>query len=142
MIFDIIIYSLFYDIWFYFSHILLHKNKYLKFIHKDHHRTNYKVIIYSDTYIAHDYESPFQCIGIFIPLFFIKFYILNFICSILYLNIRGMIRHDHRLVWLLGNHHLLHHKYPQYNYGEYWLDYIFNTNYPNKKECINGLICI
>ena len=65
----------------------------------------------------------------------------NFVYSIIILNIRGMLRHDYRFIWLVGNHHLLHHKYPQYNYGEYWLDYLFGTNL-NNNECISGLIYI
>jgi sterol desaturase/sphingolipid hydroxylase (fatty acid hydroxylase superfamily) len=43
------------------------------------------------------------------------------------LNIRGMMRHDKRGTWLVGNHHLLHHQYPRYNYGEVWLDYLGGT---------------
>ena len=38
------------------------------------------------------------------------------------------MRHDNRYVWIVGNHHILHHKYADCNYGEYWLDYIFATN--------------
>ena len=26
-----------------------------------------------------------------------------------------MMRHDERCIFLIGNHHLLHHKYPNYN---------------------------
>ena len=37
--------------------------------------------------------------------------------------------HDKRCVFLVGDHHLIHHKYLKYNYGEYWLDYIFGTQY-------------
>jgi sterol desaturase/sphingolipid hydroxylase (fatty acid hydroxylase superfamily) len=50
------------------------------------------------------------------------------------------MRHDERCIWLIGNHHILHHKYPQYNYGEYWLDKLFKTNYPKEDEYIKGLI--
>ena len=51
-----------------------------------------------------------------------------------------MLRHDKRFIWLIGNHHILHHKYPRYNFGEYWLDKLFRTNYPNKNEYEYGLI--
>ena len=37
--------------------------------------------------------------------------------------------HDFRFAKLVGNHHLLHHKYLVYNYGEYWIDKLFNTNF-------------
>lgn len=141
MLFEIILYILAYDIWFYISHILLHKNKLLKYIHKKHHSPYYKSMIYLDTYVAHYLETPFQSIGIIAPLYFIEFKLNNFMCSIIFLNLRGMLRHDYRLIWLIGNHHILHHKYPQFNFGEYWLDYIFGTNV-NNDECVNGLICI
>ena len=53
-----------------------------------------------------------------------------------------MMRHDDRFTWLIGNHHLLHHKYPQYNYGEYWLDWLGGTLYPLREEAKQGLIYI
>lgn len=45
-----------------------------------------------------------------------------------------MLRHDYRCSWLIGNHHLIHHMHPNYNYGEYWLDYLFNTEWHKCKE--------
>ena len=51
-----------------------------------------------------------------------------------------MMRHDTRFVWLIGNHHILHHQYTNYNFGEYWLDKLGGTCYPNKDEYIIGLI--
>ena len=53
---------------------------------------------------------------------------------------RGYMRHDHRYSFLIGNHHLLHHKNPKYNFGEYWIDSLFGTKYPNKYEYIYGKI--
>ena len=140
MIYEFLTYLIAFDIWFYISHILLHKFDSLKNIHNEHHKTYYKTMIYSDTYVGHYLESPIQSLGIFVPLFFIKFNIDNFCYTVIFLNIRGMLRHDHRFIWLIGNHHLLHHKYPNYNFGEYWLDYIFNTNYKKNNEYIRGLI--
>jgi sterol desaturase/sphingolipid hydroxylase (fatty acid hydroxylase superfamily) len=57
-----------------------------------------------------------------------------------FLNVRGMMRHDERFVWLIGNHHLLHHLHPQHNYGEYWLDRIGGTLYPTRVEAKAGLL--
>jgi sterol desaturase/sphingolipid hydroxylase (fatty acid hydroxylase superfamily) len=51
-----------------------------------------------------------------------------------------MLRHDNRFSWLIGNHHLLHHKYVKYNFGEYWIDCLCGTNYPNQNEYIYGKI--
>jgi sterol desaturase/sphingolipid hydroxylase (fatty acid hydroxylase superfamily) len=53
-----------------------------------------------------------------------------------------MLRHESNkyAVYIIGNHHLLHHKYPNYNYGEYWIDYICGTLYPNQIEYQRGLL--
>lgn len=124
-----------YDIWFYFSHILLHLGFYN--IHKIHHSIDHKKIIYKDTYTSHYLESPFQSLGFLIPLIFIGPR-LEILAALLFVNVRGMLRHDHRFFWLIGNHHVLHHKHPRYNYGEYWIDRLLGTDYPNKDECIYG----
>jgi hypothetical protein len=52
-----------YDIWFYISHLILHK--YLYKIHSIHHLA--KEPKWSDTYVAHWFESPFQGVGMFAP---------------------------------------------------------------------------
>ncbi len=124
-------YILSYDVWFYLSHIILHNPYFYKIIHRIHHSTDHSIIQYTDTYVGHFIEGPFQGLGVFFPLLFIEFNVSTFLCSLLAINIRGMLRHDHRSIWLIGNHHILHHKYPQYNYGEYWLDSLFGTVYPH-----------
>ena len=68
------------------------------------------------------------------------FNIYTLIIAFFIINTRGMLRHDHRFIWLIGSHHILHHKYNHYNFGEYWLDSLFKTNYPNKTEYVYGLI--
>lgn len=138
---SICIFILSYDIWFYLSHIILHKYLF-NIIHKKHHTINYNIINFKDTYVGHFIEGPFQGIGIFFPLFFIKFNLYSFLYSLLLINIRGMLRHDNRFIWLIGNHHILHHKYSQYNYGEYWLDKLFGTSCPNEDEYLYGMIYI
>ena len=130
MYYDIFIFIISYDIWFYVSHIILHK--YLYNIHNIHHSVNSNNMTYLDTYVGHYFENIFQGIGILFPLFFIQFCIYSFysfIISFIIINIRGMLRHDHRVIWLIGEHHILHHKYPKYNFGEFWLDYLFSTCY-------------
>ena len=42
-----------------------------------------------------------------------------------------MMRHDRRFIFIVGNHHLLHHKYQKYNYGEYWIDMLCGTKFKN-----------
>jgi lathosterol oxidase len=139
---NIFFYMISYDIWFYFSHVFLHYKNIYKIIHKKHHTIDYNIINFKDTYVSHIIEGPFQWMGISFPLLFIKFNMYTFLCSLMIVNIRGMLRHDNRFIWLIGNHHILHHKYPQYNFGEYWLDKLFGTIYPNKNEYVFGIVYI
>jgi lathosterol oxidase len=113
-----------YDIWFYISHILLHQ-KWLYKYHKEHHL---KIVpTYRDTYVGHRFEGIFQGVGTFFPFLFLSYNVYDVGIILLFLNARGMMRHDERFIFLIGNHHLLHHRYPTYNYGEYWIDYLCGT---------------
>ena len=136
----IFLYIVSYDIWFYLSHVMLHYPSIYKHIHKIHHSIDYKTMHYQETYVGHWLESILQGVGIFFPLLFITFYLDVFLYSLIIINIRGMLRHDTRFIWLIGNHHILHHKYPNYNFGEYWLDKIGGTVYPTMNEYKVGLI--
>lgn len=112
-----------YDIWFYISHIILHR--YLYKYHKEHH---YKIVPnFLDTYVGHRLEGPFQGVGMFVPFVVLNYTMYDVFLILLILNVRGMMRHDERFIFLIGNHHLLHHKYPNYNYGEYWIDWLCGT---------------
>jgi len=119
---NIILSILSYDIWFYISHLLLHTKYLYKYIHYKHHTIKNPTFL--DTYVGHHLEGVFQGIGMFFPFiwFCYTFYEVAFI--LLYLNIKGMLRHDHRIIHLVGDHHINHHKYPNYNYGEIWLDWL------------------
>jgi sterol desaturase/sphingolipid hydroxylase (fatty acid hydroxylase superfamily) len=125
----LIVYIFCYDICFYFIHRLLH-TKYLYFIHKIHHK-KYKPEYY-DFYTVDLLEIPIQSIGLIIAVYLYKLYLYQLMYAIIFINIRGILTHDERFVKLIGDHHLYHHKYIVYNYGEYWLDYLFGTNIPNK----------
>ena len=115
-----------YDIWFYLSHIMLHHNILYKY-HKDHH---YKIVPnYLDTYVAHILESPFQGVGMFFPFILLTYSYYDLLIILVFLNLRGMMRHDERFVFLIGNHHLLHHRYANCNFGEYWIDSLCGTAY-------------
>ena len=72
-----------------------------------------------ETYTGHWTEGPFQGLGALVPWTFMEVSWFDFAIVLVLLNMRGMMRHDERFVWLIGNHHLLHHKFPRYNYGEY-----------------------
>ena len=129
--FAFLIYILCYDIWYYFAHRLLH-TKHLYWIHKIHHK-NYQPQYY-DFYTIHILEIPIQSIGLLIGIYLYKLYINQFICSIIMINMRGLLTHDKRFIYIVGDHHLNHHKYIFYNYGEYWLDYIFDTLHSDQKK--------
>ena len=116
-----------YDIWFYLSHILLHQPFLYKTIHHIHHNVSYPTMTFMDTYVGHWVEGPFQGLGLILPFVFLPWDLYSGLAALIFVNVRGMMRHDHRCSWLIGKHHLLHHKHPRYNYGEKWLDSLFGT---------------
>ena len=116
-----------YDIWFYISHRLLH-HRFLYPIHSIHHEKMEPKFL--DTYHGHWFEMVFQSIGFFTPLLFFDPCWLSFGLALLYVNAKGLLRHDTRGSWITGDHHLLHHQYPTYNYGEVWLDKLGGTLRP------------
>jgi sterol desaturase/sphingolipid hydroxylase (fatty acid hydroxylase superfamily) len=71
-------------------------------------------------------------------MFFIPLRILDLLLACIIIGIRGLMRHDYRFTRFIGNHHLLHHKYANYNYGDYYLDYLFGTVYPKSEEYVYG----
>ena len=95
---------------------------------------------YNDAYDAHYIENIVQITGIFIPYMFTTLSAFKLFIAFEIISLRGLMRHDDRFSWLIGNHHLLHHKYPNYNFGEYWIDKLCNTNYPNEDEYIYGKV--
>jgi lathosterol oxidase len=130
------------DIWFYFLHMFLHKPRVYVTLHKEHHSVDPSTLQPLDAYVGHVLEKPLESVGIFIPLVFVPFYFKSFLLAVALINVRNMLRHDKNSVWLIGNHHILHHKYRQYNYGEYWLDKMLGTAYPHEEECEKSLIYI
>jgi len=125
-----------YDLWFYLVHICSHNINLYKY-HKSHHLTMYNDLTYNVAFNGHIIEYPIQTVGIFIPNIVIKFNFQAALCIYIFVTIRTYLYHDHRCTWLLGNHHLLHHKHTKYNFGEYWIDSIFGTLYiPHKLENI------
>jgi lathosterol oxidase len=126
-----------YDIWFYISHLLLHTRLGWRF-HKKHHEIIHPRFM--DTYTGHPLEGPFQSLGYLLPLAFYSFHAPAAIAAFLFVNVRGLARHDDRTIWLIGNHHLLHHQYPRTNFGEYWLDWLFGTGSRDPAKIQRGLI--
>ena len=146
--YTILLHIIGYDIWFYLTHLLLH-TPILQKIHKIHHSCPYDKMDWRDTSKAHVIENIIQPWGIIAPYllhyFFPGTYFLQptyttLVVAFTIVLVRGWMRHDHRFVWLIGNHHLLHHKMPQTNYGEYWIDLLCCTRNPNLQEYKYGYI--
>ena len=129
-----------YDIWFYISHVMLHYRRPYSLIHYIHHKKSHHVLIFWDAYEGSNWEGLIQSAGLFVPYIITKFPLKYLLIAGFITNLRGLMRHDNRCTWLIGNHHLLHHKYQNYNYGEYWIDKLCSTLCPNEKEYEYGLI--
>jgi sterol desaturase/sphingolipid hydroxylase (fatty acid hydroxylase superfamily) len=69
----------------------------------------------------------FQSIGFFTPLLFFEMDWISFGLALLFVNVKGLLRHDKRGSWLMGDHHLLHHRFLRGNFGEKWLDQLGGT---------------
>jgi sterol desaturase/sphingolipid hydroxylase (fatty acid hydroxylase superfamily) len=137
---NVFLYIFCYDIAFYFTHLLLHTKLLYKY-HRLHHDTPYDELTYYDTIKGHLIETILQNIGFILPpLIYIKYNFNELLLSISFVCIRGAMRHDHKFTYLIGNHHLLHHKNQRYNFGELWIDYLMGTVYPYKSHRINGYI--
>jgi sterol desaturase/sphingolipid hydroxylase (fatty acid hydroxylase superfamily) len=135
--FIVFLHILCYDLWYYLSHIILH-NPNVYFIHKIHHSSRHNLLTYVDTKKGHYIEHVIQPLGIFVPCIFFGLCTNNLAISFSIVVVRNFMKHDHRCSWLIGNHHLLHHKHPKFNFGEYWIDEICSTRYPYKDEYIYG----
>jgi sterol desaturase/sphingolipid hydroxylase (fatty acid hydroxylase superfamily) len=94
-----------------------------------------------DYYNASYLESFLQIIGFLLPLLLINvnFNYIHFGLAFIFVNIRGLLQHDYRFIWMVGNHHLLHHQYPKYNFSEYWIDKMFETD---KNESSSSVECV
>lgn len=84
--------------------------------------------MWPDTYHGHWVESVFQSAGFLVPYALgYPLWSLESLVALIVVNARGMLRHDPRGIPFVGEHHLLHHQYPNVNYGEPWLDSLFGT---------------
>jgi len=134
----IFLYIICYDVWNYIFHRILHHSK-IYFVHRIHHNKYHEKLYYMDANNAHCIEHIIKPFGLIIP-----FLVINnnqcLIVSFIFVNIREYMKHDNRFCWLIGNHHLLHHKYPKYNFGEYWIDKLCGTLNLKENEYIYGII--
>lgn len=118
-----------YDICYYALHVMLH-NRSFYFLHKKHHKTLHTRLTYMDAFAGELIEFPLQTIGVCIP-FWIEKDVVVLIGSFVFVIVRSCLHHDNRFIWFVGNHHILHHTYPNYNYGEWWIDALCGTKYNN-----------
>ena len=137
-----VIFIISYDLWFYVSHLALHHRALYKY-HKEHHK--YVNPTWRETNEGSAFESIFQMLGLFLP-FIVYYYnntldtLVEFLVAAALIGARALMRHDDRCTFLIGNHHLLHHRYPSYNFGEYWLDALCGTVCPYSAEHRRGLL--
>ena len=115
-----------YDIWFYITHVVLHWSPMYP-IHKLHH-TRFP-ITWKDTFEGHSLETLGQILGAFFPLLFWSYTWKEIALPLVFIGVRGLVRHDPQGTWLTGKHHILHHKHPNCNFGEYWIDSLCGTSY-------------
>ena len=111
-----------YDLWNYFIHRLLH-TKYLYVYHKLHHAT--LETKWQDTFRASLLENSVSCIGSIFPVFFIQYTWVDLIVANIICFVKGVAYHDPRFAF--SDHHLKHHRTGICNYGEYWIDWLFQT---------------
>jgi Delta7-sterol 5-desaturase len=125
MLGQVLLHVLGYDIWFYVSHRLLHTSAFW-WIHARHHE---KVmgLQWVDAYHGHWLESAIQSVGFLLPAIVGYWNWWVALLTAFVINARGLARHDERLVWLIGDYHLKHHRLPKGNYGEPWLDALCGT---------------
>ncbi len=134
-----ILHILGYDIWFYISHRFLHTPQFY-FIHKKHHEK--REPRWLDAYYGDPLESAIQGLGVLLPFAIMNCGLWQFLAAVAFTNIRGLARHDAHTAWLIGNHHVLHHRYARYNFGEYWLDRLVGTHLQDTDEIQYGIINI
>ena len=135
MLFYFLLHIASYDLWFYITHYFLHQEYLFRTIHHVHHKVRYNKLKWYNTSDGHIIEHIVQGFGLFIPCF-LYFDFTTWIISVLFIHVRGYLRHDDRASWLCGNHHMLHHKYNKCNYSEYYIDKLFGTLYTDRQHYI------
>lgn len=113
-----------YDIWFYFTHRLLH-HPILYSYHKKHHTKFFPT--WRDTFHADKLENSIMGLGSFFPALYYNNYYLEMVIASLICLIRGILHHDKRFIFIVGDHHIIHHRVFHYNYGAIWIDAIMGT---------------
>lgn len=114
-----------YDLWFYWTHRWMHATALGWSFHRHHHTVMSPT--WKDTYTGHWAEGPVQSLGFCLPWLLGIWSPWSTLAAAFVCQARGLARHDGRTTWLIGNHHLLHHRLVGVNYGEYWMDRLWGT---------------
>lgn len=133
----------FHEIYFYFSHVLIHRPKWYKKIHSIHHYSN--PVTPWASFSFHPYESLIH--ASFIPLFIclvpvhpvVIFFYLIFMTMTAVSNHLGyeIIKSKNiRSFFISGEHHSIHHEKFKHNFGLYFtvLDKWFKTEYVKPEQ--------
>jgi sterol desaturase/sphingolipid hydroxylase (fatty acid hydroxylase superfamily) len=123
---------LFYDVYFYHLHRIIHIPHLFLLIHKKHHSVDNDHLTFHDAGIAHWSEQLLENVGVFLPVLVYPWnketpWILW--CSFTFIYLRHLVEHEPQLSAWFGEHHILHHKHPRYNYGAFWIDWLYGTHY-------------
>jgi len=131
LFFKTFFYILSYDVWFYGTHRLMHqapKDSVRYSIHKIHHATAYSHLSFQDTHVAHSLENLITMVGYVWPLVMgMEWDLTSYLLAFVMVSFRGYMKHDPRCTWVVGHHHLDHHRFTNGNYGEFWIDYLLGT---------------
>lgn len=111
-----------YDIWHYFTHIFLHA------FFCDFHNINHQQKKDTEYYVCIFFEFIFQKMGIFIPFLYIPFNYTKLLSTLCIIVIRILIKDN--------KHAYIHIQYPTKNFGEFWIDNIFETLHVNTETDI------
>lgn len=147
LIISFILLLFFHEIYFYFSHVLMHKPKLYKKIHSIHHHSA-QVTPWA-SFSFHPYETITH--ALFIPLFIllIPIHPLVIFFYLIFMTITAVSNHlGYEIIkfkkvrsWFIsGEHHSIHHEKFKYNFGLYFtfIDKWLGTEYdkPEKENSI------
>lgn len=115
-----------YDVWFYAVHRLLHVPCLYKKFHYEHHTFNRPTI--NEACYASKTENVLSGLGIFLPVVLqSRPSMAGLFAVYVFCFVRGLLRHDARAIWLVGDHHLQHHLDPKRNFSSKYVDFVFGT---------------
>ncbi len=140
-----LIYGLVHEIYFYFTHVWMHKPNIFKKVHYIHHQSNPTSPWASFSF--HPYEGLVHALFLPLMVLVIPIHPVVLISYLMFMTVTAIINHlgfellpfkKLNRFFISGSHHGLHHKFYNGNYGLYFcfIDRIMNTEVKNKKEVL------